>query len=107
MDKVGEVREARAIRRRAFDAMASGHFDAAKVNADLLRARTLEFEARSRLERDMVTFSATLPPEERANLAAAMRATMVRLTFERFQRQRDARQPDRNSAGPGPARPGA
>lgn len=104
MEKVGDVREARAIKRRAFDAMASGDFDAVKVNAELDRARTLEFEARARLERDMVTFSATLPPAERANLAEAMRATMDRMINERFRRQWEARSADRDP--PGPAAPG-
>lgn len=92
LDKVGDVREARAIKRRAFDAMESDNFDAVKVNADLDRARTLEFGARSRLERDMVTFSATLPADERANLSEAMRATMDRMVNQRFQRQWEARQ---------------
>lgn len=94
MDKVGDVREARAIKRRAFNAMASDHFDAEQVAADLDRARALEVGARARLERDMVLFAATLPPEERANLAEAMRAAMNRMVNERFQRQWEARQQD-------------
>jgi uncharacterized membrane protein len=94
MGKVADVREARAIKRRAFDAMASGSFDAEKVAADLDRARMLEVGARARLERDMVVFAATLPPEERANLAEAMRATMNQMVNQRFQRQWEARQQD-------------
>lgn len=89
--RVGDIREARAIKQRAFDAMASGDFDAAKVTADLDRARTLELGARARLERDMVAFAATLPREERANLAEAMRATMSQMVNQRFQRQWESR----------------
>ena len=92
--KVGDIREARTIKRRAFDAMASDHFDAAKVSADLDRARDLEIGARARLERDMVSFSATLPPKERANLAEAMRAAMAQMVNQRFQRQWEGPPPD-------------
>ena len=103
LDKVGDVREARAIKRRAFDAMASETFDAAKVAADLDRARDLEIGARARLERDMVMFSTTLPPEDRANLSEAMRATMNQMINQRFQRQWETRppgaQPSGNEAG--------
>lgn len=91
LDKVGDVREARAIKRRAFDTMTAGDFDAAKVTADLDRARTLEFGARARLEGDMVAFAATLPPDERANLVEAMRATMAQMINQRFQRQWEGR----------------
>lgn len=102
LDKVPDIREARAIKRRAFDAMASGDFDAAKVSAELDRARALEFGARERLERDMVTFSATLPPEERANLAEAMRATMNQMINQRFQRQWESRPPEGEAPQPPP-----
>lgn len=102
LDKVGDVREARAIKRRAFDAMTSGDFDAAKVAADLDRARALEFGARARLERDMVAFAATLPAEERANLAEAMRATMAQMINQRFQRQWEGRPQEPAAAPTGP-----
>jgi hypothetical protein len=46
--------------------------DAGQVTAELDRARALEVGARARLERDMVAFTATLPPEERAHLAEAI-----------------------------------
>lgn len=98
--RAGDLREARAIKRRAFDAMASSDFDAAKVSAELDRARDLEVGARARLERDMVAFAATLPPDERANLAEAMRATMVRMVNRRFQRQWDDRPGDRAAEPP-------
>jgi uncharacterized membrane protein len=88
---VGDIREARKIKRKAFDAMASEDFDAGQVTAELDRARALEVGARARLERDMVAFSATLPPEERANLAEAMRGAMSQMVNQRFQRQWESR----------------
>ncbi|MCF8504241.1 MAG: periplasmic heavy metal sensor [Caulobacter sp.] len=90
-DTVGDIREARKIKRQAFDAMSSGDFDAGRVTAELDRARTLEFGARARLERDMLAFSATLPLEERANLAEAMRGAMTQMVNPRFQRQWEGR----------------
>lgn len=105
MDKAPDIREARAIKRRAFDAMASGDFDAAKVSAELDRARDLEVGARARLERDIVAFSATLPADERANLAEAMRAAMNRMINQRFRRQWESRPPEGQApAGPPAAR---
>ena len=103
MARVGDIREARSIKQRAFDAMASGDFDAAKVTADLDRARNLELGARARLERDMVAFAATLPQEERANLAEAMRATMSQMVNQRFQRQWEGR--PQGGDGPPAAQP--
>ena len=97
---VGEVREARAIKRRAFDAMGSGDFDAVKINAEFDRARQLEFDARTRLEHDLLTYSATLPAEERANLAEAMRASVAQNINQRFQRQWEVREP---AQAPAPA----
>ncbi|MFZ5670986.1 MAG: periplasmic heavy metal sensor [Pseudomonadota bacterium] len=86
----GDIREARALKRRAFDAMAGDTVDAAAVTADLDRARALEFRGRERVEHDVVAFAATLPREERANLAEAMRAAMNQIT-RRFQNQWEAR----------------
>lgn len=109
----GDIREAREIRRRAFDSMASDAFDAVKVSADLDRARDLEVGARARLERDIVSFSATLPPEERARLAEAMRAIAARRVGARLQRQgatgpqgEAASDPLNAVAGPGSGRVG-
>lgn len=83
-----DIREARAIKRRVFDEMSDGEYDAAAVSAELDRARALEFSGRQRVERDVIAFSATLPPEERANLAEGMRAAMNPIT-RRFQTQWD------------------
>ena len=99
LDSAGDIREARAIKRKAFDDMASNSFDAARVNASLDRARALEFGARLRLEHDVVTYAATLPADERANLSEAMRAVMNQLISRGFQNQweraapRDQEQP--------------
>lgn len=105
-DSIAGVREARTIRRRAYDAMASDQFDAVAVNADLDRARALELAARARLERDIVTYSATLPREERTRLAKAMRAILDRATNARFRRRLDAGQPGGDPVQPAPARAG-
>jgi uncharacterized membrane protein len=98
---VGDIRKARAIKRRAFDAMAGDDFDAARVNADLDRARRLEFGARDRVERDIVNYAAALPAEERANLSEAMRAAMNQLISQRFRNQWEPAGPGR----PGPEQP--
>jgi uncharacterized membrane protein len=91
METAGDIREARQIKRRAFDAMAADSFDAARVSADLDRARALETGARERVEHAVVAYSATLPADERANLSEAMRAAMNQQITQRFQRQWDAR----------------
>ncbi len=105
MGTVGDIRKARAIKRRAFDAMADESFDPVRVNADLARARKLEFDARDRVERDVVTYAATLPAEERANLAEAMRAAMNQQISQRFQNQWEPGGPGRQGPGEPPLPP--
>lgn len=96
-----DIREARGIKRKAFDAMGTDGFDAAKVTADLDRARTLEFGARLRVEHDVVAYAATLPADERANLSEAMRAAMDKLISRRFQNQWERRgMPDQSPPPP-------
>lgn len=97
LDTVGDIREARAIKRRAFDAMAADDFDPIKTTADLDSARALEFGARQRVEHDVLIYAATLPLEERANLAEAMRAVMNQQINQRFRNQWEPRRPQ----GPG------
>jgi uncharacterized membrane protein len=70
--------EARRLKRRAFEAMGQDTVAAATVAADLDAARTLEFKARARVERDLAVFAATLPPAERAALSDALGATTFR-----------------------------
>ena len=98
LESSGDIREARTIKRKAFDSMTSDDFDAAKVSGDLDRARQLEFGARQRVERDAVAYAATLPPEERANLAEAMRAAMNQQISQRFRNQWN--QPGPQGRGP-------
>lgn len=81
----GDLAEARRLKRGAFDAMASDPYDPKAVAADLERARGLEFKARTRLEQDIATFAATLPPAERAALAESLRTAMIRLAGARVQ----------------------
>lgn len=107
LGSVADIREARAIKRKAFDAVAGDSFDPVKVNADLARARQLEFGARDRLERDVITFAATLPQDERANLSEAMRAVMNQLISQRFQNQWEPREPGPQGPGRRPPPPDA
>ena len=94
LGSMGDIREARRIKRRAFDAMAGDPVDGPAVVADLARARSLEFAARARVEQDVITYAATLPADERANLAEAMRAAMAQQITRRFQRQWETPRPD-------------
>lgn len=93
----GDIRKARAIKREAFNAMAADTFDPVRTTDDLDRARALEFGARQRIEHDVLAYAATLPPEERANLAEAMRAVMNQQINQRFRNQWEPRRPQ----GPG------
>lgn len=102
LDTVGDLRKARAIKREAFDAMAADDFDAVKTAADLDSARALEFGVRQRVERDVLAYAATLPSEERANLAEAMRAVMNRRINQRFRNQWEPRRPQGPGQPPGP-----
>jgi uncharacterized membrane protein len=77
--------ESRRLKRRAFDAMAATPYDAKAVAADLERARTLEFKARTRLEQDVAAFAATLPPDERSALSESLRTVMSRPAAARLQ----------------------
>lgn len=103
---VGDIRKARALKREAFDTLAGDDFDAAKANADLDSARTLEFGARQRVEHDVMVYAATLPAEERANLSEAMRAVMNQQINQRFRNQWErprSRGPGQPSGQPPPS----
>lgn len=102
---VGDIRKARAIKRRAFDAMAADGFDPVKTTADLDSARALEFGARQRVEHEVLVYAATLPPEERANLAEAMRAVMNQQINRRFRNQWEGPRPQGPGQSPEPSRP--
>jgi uncharacterized membrane protein len=64
---------ARAARLEAGELFTAPQFDAAAVDAALARARDADAEIRRRLEERAVAFAATLPPDERAKLAASLR----------------------------------
>jgi uncharacterized membrane protein len=81
----GDMAEARRLKRKAFEAMASDPYDPKAVSADLEAARALEFKSRTRLEQDIAAFAATLPPRERVALSESLRAAMTRLAGNRLQ----------------------
>lgn len=87
-----DLREARRLKRRGFDAMASDNYDPKAVAADFEAARALEFKARTRIERDIADFAATLPKEERSALSESLRMAMTRLVTNRFQQTWEGRQ---------------
>ena len=97
----GDLREARTIKRKAFDSLGGGQINVAAITADLDRARQLEFGARLNVEHDVIAYAATLPANERANLSEAMRAAMDRQISRRFQNQWE-RQAPQDAAAPPP-----
>jgi uncharacterized membrane protein len=64
-----KLRAARQARREAWLSLRAQPFDPAAATAALDRARGLEMQARSGVERRIIAFAATLKPEERAKLA--------------------------------------
>jgi uncharacterized membrane protein len=67
-----QLRQARALRRQAWSAIAADPADAQAATATLARSRTLESQARAVMDRSVVDFAASLPPAERAKLAEAL-----------------------------------
>lgn len=67
-----QMREARELARGAMRSFASPDFNKAAAYADFERARRLEYEARLGMDRRLVDFVATLPPEERAKFGEAL-----------------------------------
>jgi uncharacterized membrane protein len=66
------VREARQLRVRTLRSLGDEPFDAKAKLADLQRARALETEGRTEMDRRLVTFAATLPPADRARFGEAL-----------------------------------
>lgn len=64
-----EAREARAA---AWRRLGDDPLDAASVEGDLDRARAVEMQARTAVERQVVRFAAELPPAERRRLAEGL-----------------------------------
>jgi len=67
-----QVREARRARRAAWQELHDEPFDGAATVRDLAAARALEMRARGSVEERIVGFAATLPPQERAELAEGL-----------------------------------
>jgi uncharacterized membrane protein len=67
-----KLREARILRRKAWDAMGADPVDPQAALAALNQSRALETQARSEMDRSVVGFAATLPAEERRKLGAAL-----------------------------------
>lgn len=69
-----KLRQARAIRREAFQRLGADPVDSAGVMADLDQARALETQARQAVDQRIVNFTAQLPAADRARLAQALAA---------------------------------
>lgn len=67
-----KLQQARQLRRDAWRGLSEDQVDPQATLAELHRSRTLELEARSQMDRAVVGFAATLPPEDRRNLAQAL-----------------------------------
>jgi uncharacterized membrane protein len=67
-----KFREARALRRQAWQSLGADPVDLQAVQAQLGRARTLEAEARGRVDAAVVGFAGGLAPEERREMAEAL-----------------------------------
>ena len=65
-------REARELARETMRGLGAETFDAEAALAKLRRARTLEHENRLAMDRRLVAFAASLPPDERARFAEAL-----------------------------------
>jgi uncharacterized membrane protein len=63
------TQQARADRQAALDALVSPGYDAGEVSRRLASARSLELQARGNVEAALAAFTATLSPQERAQLA--------------------------------------
>jgi uncharacterized membrane protein len=67
-----KLREARTLRHDAWTRLGAEPVDAAGVAADLDKARGIQAEAQSEVDRKIVEFVAKLPAPERARFAQAM-----------------------------------
>jgi uncharacterized membrane protein len=65
-----KLRQARELRRQAWQAMAANPPDPQVALAALDQSRALEMQARGEMDRTVVTFAGTLPADERAKLLA-------------------------------------
>jgi uncharacterized membrane protein len=67
-----QLRQARALRKQAWDAVAADPANPQAAQAALAQSRNLELAARGVMDRAVVDFAATLPAPERAKLAEAL-----------------------------------
>jgi uncharacterized membrane protein len=67
-----KAREARRLAREAMRSFGEEPFDRDAAVARLARARGLEHEVREAMDRRLVDFAATLPPDERRQLGEAL-----------------------------------
>ncbi len=67
-----DTREARRLVRETLRSLGEDHVDTAAAIANLTRARSLEHASRTAMDRRLVAFAASLPPEERAKFAEAL-----------------------------------
>lgn len=68
------LREARQVRREAYQRFVREPFDASAALTDLDRARRLELEGRALADRQLVEFAATLPAADRIRFGKALAA---------------------------------
>ncbi|WP_340646834.1 periplasmic heavy metal sensor [Phenylobacterium sp.] len=68
----GQMRQARQARREAWTGLGADPLDGPAISKRLSEARSLEMTARGGVEDRIVTFAATLPPKERAELAKGL-----------------------------------
>jgi uncharacterized membrane protein len=67
-----KIHEARALRREAWRILAADPVDPQAALAALDQSRTLELQARAEMDRAVVAYAATLPPDQRRKLGEAL-----------------------------------
>lgn len=73
LDAAPTVREARSLRRTAWESLLKPGFDKEKARADLARSRELDSQGRATVENAILDFAAGLPVEERQTLLEGFR----------------------------------
>ena len=81
-----KMREARLIARQTMHGFSADPLDEARARAGLARARTLELEGRTEMDRRLVAFAATLSAEDRKVFAEALANPLPRNRPDKRQR---------------------
>ncbi len=81
-----KMREARQIARDTMKGFGADPLDEAGARAALARARALELEGRTEMDRRLVAFAASLPAEDREIFAEALAKPPQRIEPDRSQR---------------------